>query len=384
MKTVIISCFDTYMDRVKLLKDFYSEIGDDVTVILSNFSHRKKQYIVSFDGVDQFVKAKIYTKNMSVARLRSHYNFSKKIYQKLIEMKPERIHCLVPANSLAKFVSKYKKENPSVNLIFDIIDLWPETMPIGNIKKYPPFTFWKNIRDNYLSYADIVFSECQLFTEMLHRYNKQLIIHTLRWAKEDTHLFDINNVILKDTEISLCYLGSLNNIIDIDMIMLICSKLNNKKTVTLHIIGDGEAKTELLNKLNEKKVRYIDHGLIFNPKKKQKIFDQCNYGLNIMKDSVCVGLTMKSLDYLCAGLPIINTIKGDSEKYCENNHIGINVSRNNIDEVIEYILSELPGDNIAKRTNAHNLFTKQLSKESMFSNLKHYIITSDTGYYKKR
>ncbi len=373
MKTVIISCFDTYLERVRLLKEFYREAGDDVTVMLSNYSHREKRYITSYENVDQFVAAKKYKRNLSVARLKSHYDFSKKIYHKLIELKPDRIHCLIPANSLAKFVSKYKRENPSIFLIFDIIDLWPETMPIGNMKYHFPFSLWKNIRDNNLSYADVIFSECQLFTEILHSYNEQLMIKTLRWAKDDTHLFDIENVKL-NTDISLCYLGSINNIIDIDMITDLCAKINLLKSTTLHIIGTGESKQELLDKLIDKNVNFIDHGLIFDPVEKQRIFNQCQYGLNIMKDTVCVGLTMKSLDYLCAGLPIINTIKGDSERFCETNQIGLNLTTQNIDKVVEEIVSELPQDNLIKRQNANNLFIKQLSKESMFLRLKNILL----------
>lgn len=36
-----------------------------------------------------------------------------------------------------------------------------------------------------------------------------------------------------------------------------------------------------------------------------------------MKTSVCVGLTMKSLDYYAGGLPIINTIAGDTYEYAK-------------------------------------------------------------------
>ena len=53
------------------------------------------------------------------------------------------------------------------------------------------------------------------------------------------------------------------------------------------------------------------HGKVFDSKEKNRIFETCHYGLNIMKDSVFVGLTMKSMDYF-EGLPIINNIQGDT------------------------------------------------------------------------
>lgn len=41
MKVVIVCAFDTYFDRVKLLKEYYKK--EDVIVISSDFSHRKKK-----------------------------------------------------------------------------------------------------------------------------------------------------------------------------------------------------------------------------------------------------------------------------------------------------------------------------------------------------
>ena len=47
-----------------------------------------------------------------------------------------------------------------------------------------------------------------------------------------------------------------------------------------------------------------------------KIINQCHYALNIMKKDVCVGMTMKSLDYFSFGIPIVNNIEGDIKKNC--------------------------------------------------------------------
>ncbi|WP_249869219.1 hypothetical protein [Oceanobacillus saliphilus] len=96
------------------------------------------------------------------------------------------------------------------------------------------------------------------------------------------------------------------------------------KPVTLHIIGDGEKKEELIDCAKLSGATVIYHGKIYDQNKKQQIFDCCHYGLNIMKDSVFVGLTMKSIDYFEAGLPIINNIRGDTWDLVEKHGIGIN------------------------------------------------------------
>ena len=75
--------------------------------------------------------------------------------------------------------------------------------------------------------------------------------------------------------------------------------------VTLHIIGDGESKQELIDAAKAGGATVEYHGKIHDPQDKQDIFDKCHFGLNIMK-SVCVGLTMKSIDGFLS--PIINNI----------------------------------------------------------------------------
>ena len=63
-------------------------------------------------------------------------------------------------------------------------------------------------------------------------------------------------------------------------------------------------KALLIEQLRQNSILVIDHGYIFEQEKKQEILDQCQYGFNVMKDSVMVGLTMKSMDYMCGGLPM--------------------------------------------------------------------------------
>ena len=58
---------------------------------------------------------------------------------------------------------------------------------------------------------------------------------------------------------------------------------------------------------------------------KINILAPCDYALNIMKDNVSVGLTIKSIDYLSYGLPLINNIKGDTWKLINDEKIGLNI-----------------------------------------------------------
>ncbi|WP_300845630.1 hypothetical protein, partial [uncultured Dubosiella sp.] len=293
-KVAIVCAFDTYFDRVRMLRTYFKHKGDEVVVLTSDFSHREKQKIQYYPGADHLIPAHPYTKNLSVHRLYSHYMLAKKMKAKIEEIKPDVIYCLVPANSLTKMMALYKKEHPEVRLYFDVIDLWPETMPINKYLSLPPFRIWRKLRDKYLPAADRVFTECALYQDVLDQKDNHQF-ETLYWARKELPCSFAD--LISEEELHFVYLGSINHIIDIDFITEFLRKCNEHKACTLHIIGGGESKDLLISKLKECHVAVIDHNKIFEQEKKQAVFDQCNYALNVMKESVVVGLTMKSLDY---------------------------------------------------------------------------------------
>lgn len=366
MKVAIVCAFDTYVDRLLLLKEYYESKGYEVIVYGSSFSHRHKEKIQKPDYMDVMIPARPYQKNLSVARLLSHYAFSKQVGTYLKKQRYDLIHVLVPCNSLVKFISPIKHLFPNTKLIYDIIDLWPETMPLSKFKNIFPFTIWKNLRDKTLNEADLILTECGLFQEVLAR-QKDPKFQTLYWARKERPL--PRNVKLDPQRVSFCYLGSINHIIDIDFIVDLLKACKTYKEVTLHLIGDGESKEDLIKNIQEQGIKVVDHGKVFDQKEKQAIFDQCNFGLNVMKKHVVVGLTMKSLDYMCGQLPIINTIQGDTQKFCERFNIGYHVSDVQDPELINKICQQSETDNQQQRDNIQNLYLSYFTKKSFYKTL---------------
>lgn len=321
MNVVIVNCFDTYEHRVDLLYSFFKSRGDQVKVYTSTFRHFDK--VERTDKKEDFVyiKANPYYKNMSPKRLWSHHELSKSIFRRLENEAIDLLWILIPPNSFTKDAAKYKKRHPNKKLIFDVIDMWPETMPVKRIEKLPPIQMWKGLRDKWIDAADHIVTECSLYHTKLKVDKKKL--STIYLAREIKPF--IGNPNPPEDKCVLCYLGSINNIIDIPTIGNIVKELSKKKPVTLHVVGDGERRDELIFIAKEAGAEVIYHGKVYDAQEKQQIFDSCHYGLNIMKDSVFVGLTMKSIDYFEAGLPIINNIHGDTWDMVEKYGIGVNI-----------------------------------------------------------
>lgn len=368
MKAVIVNCFDTYEDRVDLVHEFFKGQGYDVTVIQSDFRHFKK---VRREGMKEdfiFIKSNPYYKNLSVSRLTSHYKYASDAFKAVEDISPDLLYVFVPPNSLAKFAAKYKQKNKNIKLIYDLIDLWPETMPIGKAKSFPPFTFWGKMRDQSLKFADLLITECDLYQTVLGDVLKDIKTETVHLAKKDIEV--TNNPKLSEDKIHLAYLGSINNIIDIPKIKEIIQVINEIKPVTLHIIGDGESKQELIDEVESTGAVIDYHGKIYDPQEKQDIFDRCHFGLNIMKENVCVGLTMKSIDYFQHGLPIINNIPADTAEIVEKNGIGVNISnRKDLGETLSEIVSLKKEAMMSMRNRTLNLYKKQFSIEAYFKKI---------------
>ena len=358
MKAALISCFDWYDMRLKHVEKILKDGGYNVVYYTSNFDHRSKKKVCAESNNIHYIDVPAYKKNISIQRLVSHGVFARLIYKEMMKEKPNIIYCLIPPNSLASLMARYKKLNKCA-LLLDIIDLWPESLPTKNMLLSRVYSLWKHLRDNNLQCADYIITECNLYQEILKLHVRNIKCKTIYLAKECIPLLNMPD--LSMDVIQLCYLGSVNNIIDIRKIVSLISEITRYKPVILHIIGDGEKKDELINEVRNVGARVEFYGMIFDIYKKQEIFSKCHFGLNIMKDTVCVGLTTKSIDYLQAGLPIINNIKYDTENIVKQYNIGYNITNKNIERIATIISSISISEFLNMRDKTINVFNSIFS-----------------------
>lgn len=363
MRVVIITGSDVYEhQRVDLLYEYFKSIGAKTEVYSTDFSHREKKLRNNCKREYHYIKSKQYNKNISVQRIISHIKFSCDAYENIKNKRIDLLWVLIPPNSLVKSIISYKKNNPDAKLIFDVIDMWPESMPLKKYKRLPLVRIWAAIRNKWINYSDYIVTECNLYQSILKQYVDERKMKTIYLSREVSPYK--GRPVPPDDKIALCYLGSINNIIDIETICSIIKELKEYKPVELHIIGGGENKETLIKATERAGADVIYHGCIYNAEEKQKIYDLCHYGLNIMKPEVFVGLTMKSMDYFEAGLPIINNIVGDTWEFVEKYSVGIN-----------YIEGKLVPSllNKSSRVIVRTFFESMFSKEKFYHDMEEVI-----------
>ena len=367
-KAVIISCFHGwYNNRLKPIIKTLEDREYEVTCYLSDFDHIKKEYVKTNSGFNcYFVHVPSYNSNISIKRIISHLLFGNEINKLINNERPDLIYLLVPPNNTAKYCTLYKKCYPNTKLIIDIIDMWPESFPFMGFNDNYIFKRWKKLRDDAIKESDFIFTECDYYQQQLLDIFKEKKMYSLFLFKEQSleeRQLVLNSLQHKKTNsknLKFAYLGSINNIIDIDGICnVIYNYINSGYQCDLHAIGDGEKRELFEQKIMQLGCKTKFYGKILDETSKINILTQCDYGLNMMKD-ISVGLTLKSIDYFSYGLPIINNIKGDTWELVEKENIGINVSSNF--DVSHYDLN-FSNEKILQ------LFYNKFSKESFMKRL---------------
>lgn len=357
-----ISSTNHYNVRTGKFVNDYIKKGYDVIYVTSDFDHmtKKRYYFNEYKNSKQ-LHVISYKKNLSISRILSHLMFSYKTFYMLLACKPELVYVEVPNNSLVKSSAKYKKIN-NAEIIVDVFDMWPESMPVKtkNMIVNWGFDIWRNFRNKNLKFADQIWIECDYYRELLSAQKINLPMETKYLTLENAET-SIETKVYED-EIDLCYLGSINNIIDISLIEKIVSELAKNKRTRIHIIGDGERKDEFLEILKQNSIEIIDHGKVYEIDKLQEIFNQCWFGVNVLREGLAIGITMKSISYFRGGLPIINTVQGDTSRFVEECNIGINVDRHDVKSCVSRILNITKDDLACMKNNTRNLFEQKFAE----------------------
>lgn len=343
MKAYIVSYHDShdYNTRIKYLESFLQYKGYETETLISDFNHIDKCLYHVERKNTTILNVPSYSKNISIARIKSYKTFAKLSARYIYEGKDANIvYLLAPPNLLIKELA-LMKNRIGYKFIVEIGDMWPESMPISNKIKYlgwPILYFWKMIRDFYINQADYVITECELFKERLIKNGLKVDNSRVYFCKDFTGGEKIVKG-LETKQIELCYLGSINNIIDIHFIYSLVKCFADKTNVYVHVIGVGEREQELRSAIESAGGKSIFYGRMYEDDKKQEIMSKCHFAINAMKTSVFVGMTMKSLDYFSFGIPMINNICGDTWSLIEKERCGINVSLDNISERVSDILA---------------------------------------------
>jgi len=357
-------------DRLKIIRDVLKN-QYNCKILISDFNHAEKKYIAKKDSECNYIHVPRYRKNISIGRIRAYTSFASQVKRLLEREKPELVYIMLPPNTIAYECARYKERNPSSKLIVDVYDLWPESFPVQRVSKYIPHILskWRGYRTYVLKRADYIFTECKYYTKVLGtelipvKKSSVLYIHKEQESKvREVVEKSIREYSKKSDAITLGYLGSINNIIDIEGIsnLIRCLRIN-EISVNVKIVGGGEGTRKFIDTIEAAGASVENYGFIFDALKKAEILSRCDFALNMMVGNIIVGLTTKSVDYFSLALPIINNIKADTSEMVETRGVGINYE-NNISELLKLNESDI----CLMKKRAYQCYQELMTPEGLY------------------
>jgi len=359
VKALLVSCYGFHYDiRFKYVRSILEERDFQVKLVFSSFDHLEKQSVTYEDSAIIGIQVPSYQKNISVKRLYSHVVFASKLKKVLALEKPDLIVADIPPNTIGRSVAWYKKQNENCKVIFDVLDLWPESFSRSKVLMVP-FWFWKKIRTSALPKADYVTLECDYYKRFLRSDLKEEHHSTLYLCKSPMKKpLEFSH---PKEALSFCYLGSMNNIINIFDIVRMLKDVNKKRKVKLTLIGDGENREFFIEQLKVHGIEVDYLGLVFDETLKNDALKGCHFGINMYKNNVIVGLTMKSIDYFRVGLPTVNMNIYDTGILVKQYQSGFELSMEGWDNTVHEIINLQKEEWEKLHENTLQMFQEQFS-----------------------
>jgi glycosyltransferase involved in cell wall biosynthesis len=214
--------------------------------------------------------------------------------------------------------------------------------------------------------------------EDFYRFKKQKIIVRNFLQKKYIYLNALNeNRDFKGSNLKFAYLGLINEVRGIKMIIKFAEILKNHFNIEYHIIGNFESQTlekQIKKLIKDKKLEkfFFFYGRLEQPKA-LKIIRRCHFGIIFLQNikNFKTALPTKLFEYMGNGvIPVVNNGIGETEKIMKKYELGFIVDFNNLEEFIFNLSKAITsGDLDAKRKKNLQLVENEFNWESEFLKL---------------
>lgn len=225
-----------------------------------------------------------------------------------------------------RYKKKYKKK-----LVIYCMDLWPESLEAGGIKKGSPvYKLFHWISEKTYKQADRLLVTSRTFNKYFEEefgMNSEEIVYLPQYAEDLFSNIEINTDKEKtpDDEYNFVFAGNVGKAQSVETIIEAANLLKDKKNIKFHIVGNGSA----LEHCKEMAKKYGLTSVIFHGRKPveemPKYYAMADAMLITMFDNEMISKTLpgKVQTYMAAGKPIIGAINGETRRVIEEAKCGI-------------------------------------------------------------
>ena len=381
-KVVLVSLFYYEVSdniRISTIYRLLKEENVEVELITTDFNHRKKQkHHPALHPEDiTFLPVPEYTKNVGFRRLYSHLVFAFRLwnYLKKLPYCPSKVYCLVPAVTAAIPCKRYCQKK-GIPLVVDVIDLWPESfLALSSHPKWLQFfTFpWKKIAEKVYRSADMLFAGSKEYARYVQPFNRKTRAIPVYLGTDVEHFRSlITSSHLKIEKPAgqkwIAFGGMLGNSYDIDIILESFKEIHDQRQYNLKLlfIGDGQEKEKIL-RFKEKYTLNIDVTGYVSYADFLKYLSMTDVAINSFKKGTRVAYSYKFNDYISAGVPVLNNVKGEMAALIEQYDLGRNFDHS-VDSLFEKMDEMLGAPELLSKMkkNINFVATRVLDKKIVY------------------
>lgn len=268
---------------------------------------------------------------------------------------------------------KYKKK-----LVIYCMDLWPESLEAGGIKKGSPvYKLFHWISEKTYKQADRLLVTSRTFNKYFEEefgMNPEEIVYLPQYAEDLFSNLEINTDKEKtpDDEYNFVFAGNVGKAQSVETIIEAANLLKDKKNIKFHIVGNGSA----LEHCKEMAKEYGLTSVAFHGRKPveemPKYYAMADAMLITMFDNEMISKTLpgKVQTYMAAGKPIIGAINGEARRVIKEAKCGICGPAEDGSKLAENLLEFI--NSVKKKNmafNARAFYEKNFTKELFMKKL---------------
>ena len=306
--------------RYWLMAEAFVRAGHDVVYWTSSFSHAKKMMRDQGSGIrDQGIEVRFiptlpYSKNVSLARIRSHRAYA----NEWLRLAQSNNPTIQQSNNPPLIISSCPTLSGAAvaltigralgcKVVVDVQDAWPETFE----RLAPKGLGWlarlllapvRRIARRIYREADLVTGVCDRYRELTGRsdYYRAYLGIEKGIGDQGSGIRDRGWTAGVNRKIRLVYSGNLGKSYDLGTVV---KAVEANGDFELDVAGFGDFSCAC--------PRVRNHGMLSAPDL-QALYAQCDVGIVPMTDESWVGIPNKFFDYSAAGLSIISSLGGES------------------------------------------------------------------------
>lgn len=282
----------------------------------------------------QMLPVPAYHSNISLLRFRSHRTFARRLTEALHEVPiletPNRIVVSSPPPDVAEAALCYSR-SIDCPVMVDLTDLWPHTFTrilpslLPFRQAFGELVFmgqYRKIRRIY-GEADLISAVSREYLDEVQRFAPDQKTHLCYIG--GTHCRASEKILSTDQPVQLIYVGAMTGSYDLETALHAMVLLRGQAGpgVHLHFAGSGPNESALValsQKLGlEAEVSF--HGFL-NQAELNQLLDRMDVGLNLIRPGLAITMPHKLSDYICAGLPVINSLEGEADQLLQKAHCG--------------------------------------------------------------